>query len=118
MSLGGAGRNVVWILRARVLIVAGLVGAWLVGAGLGGCYETPHSDCPFLCAQQLCPAGYGCGDDDRCHRLLPGGELAECRESLPDDPSVVDGAVPQDAVVDAPEDAPIDASLIEPDAAR
>ena len=67
---------------ALLLLAAALV----PGAGLlTGCYDRPMPDCAFLCGEEdACPEGYGCGVDGRCHRVLPGGSLAECEDSLGD----------------------------------
>jgi hypothetical protein len=65
-------------MRLLVLALCALVGT--------GCYDTPRPACQFLCgAAGECPDGYGCGDDNRCHRMEPSGELAACEDRLPID---------------------------------
>lgn len=82
------------------------------------CYKTPKPDCAFRCgANDECPDGYLCGNDDQCHLFLASGQLAECNP-LP--VPAADAAVVADAVVmlpDAPE-AEIDAPAEVPDAAE
>jgi hypothetical protein len=83
-----------WAVAAAVAVA---------GGGLAGCYETPKPACVFLCGEGgACPDGYSCdSDDNRCHRVEAGGELAMCDDVL------LDAAVPDAEVADAEElDAP------------
>jgi hypothetical protein len=74
---------------------------------LAGCYQTPKPACAFLCgADDACPDGYQCSDDDnRCHLVEAGGGLAACTDSLPDD-----AATTIDAPVSEPDATPLDAA--------
>ncbi len=88
---------------------------------VAGCFDAPQPNCVFLCgASQDCPEDYQCGPDNRCHRVLANGQLAQCQDEiqLPDAPepiadASIDGPVPDGPEVDAPDvdaadiDAPI-----------
>jgi hypothetical protein len=82
-------------------------------AALAGCYDQPTPACSFGCRDTgTCPDGYQCSAGDGvCHRVLPGGGLAECPELLPD--AQLDAPVDApaaDASPDATTDAPVDAA--------
>ena len=97
----------------------GIVGILAALLGAAGCYEAPKPACQFLCgAGDACPTGYGCGDDNRCHRIEGDGSLAACTEPLPteDDAATIDASTIDATPIDASDiDAtPIDAEV--PDA--
>jgi hypothetical protein len=77
---------------------------------LGACYETPKPACQFLCGEgDACPTGYECSiEDNRCHLVLAGGNLAECTDDIPD--PIDANTPPIDALADAADiDAIVDA---------
>jgi hypothetical protein len=70
----------------------------LTGAMLAACYDVPRPDCGFVCGPGgVCPEGYSCASDNRCHR---DGAPADLTCATPD------AALPIDAAVDVPIDAP------------
>ena len=63
---------------------------------LGSCFSKPTARCAFLCGTgSVCPEGYECGGDGRCHLVLDSGDLAQCDDEL-DQPD----ARPVDASID------------------
>jgi len=89
---------------------------------LAACFETPKPACIFLCGEGgVCPSGYECGsDDNRCHRVDSGGELAECPDELPSIDAAIDGtgtpidAPGADAQVDSMTDSMVCAPALNP----
>ncbi len=76
------------------------------------CYDTPKPACVFVCGTGgACPDGYQCGgDDNRCHRVEPGGGLATCSDDLPADAARFDASLIDASLIDASliDGAPID----------
>lgn len=75
---------------------------------LGGCFDPPRPKCAFLCSvdNPVCPEGYTCGGDGRCH-LIENGVPAQCEDSLPADAGAADA--PLDAPM-APDAEAVDAA--------